>query len=137
MNYVLPVNTTIAHRRSSPGDTGRRIKTHTPLAILPETFLPRPKMDLNSAFWRFCEWFYAMPEPPPRERTKPMQVLCVGFPRSGTESLQNALLMLGYDHTYHVRTALQPDALSFFFPNRSGARVGTFCLKIHHTCNSG
>jgi len=30
-----------------------------------------------------------------------MAVLCVGLPRSGTESLQKALLHLGYDHTYH------------------------------------
>lgn len=30
-----------------------------------------------------------------------MQVICVGICRSGTESLQQALLMLGYDHTYH------------------------------------
>lgn len=30
-----------------------------------------------------------------------MEVLCVGLPRSGTESLQHALLTLGYDHTYH------------------------------------
>lgn len=30
-----------------------------------------------------------------------MEVLCVGLPRSGTESLQQALLILGYDYTYH------------------------------------
>ena len=30
-----------------------------------------------------------------------MQVICVGPPRSATESLQQALIMLGYDHTYH------------------------------------
>ncbi|EGC45103.1 conserved hypothetical protein [Histoplasma capsulatum var. duboisii H88] len=58
-------------------------------------------MGMNSLFWRFCEWFYSFPEPPPRVRTKPMEVLCVGYPRSGTESLQHALLMLGYDYTYH------------------------------------
>ncbi|UZP38654.1 hypothetical protein NXS19_006470 [Fusarium pseudograminearum] len=57
---------------------------------------------LNSWYWRFLEnYVYAVPEPPPRQRTKPMQVLCVGPPRSGTESLQTALLTLGYDHTYH------------------------------------
>lgn len=60
-------------------------------------------MGMNNLFWRFCEWFYSFPEPPPRVRTKPMEVLCVGYPRSGTESLQHALLMLGYDYTYHVR----------------------------------
>lgn len=30
-----------------------------------------------------------------------MEVLCVGMPRTGTESLQKALLTLGYDYTYH------------------------------------
>jgi hypothetical protein len=30
-----------------------------------------------------------------------MQVICVGLPRTGTESLQQALLTLGYKHTYH------------------------------------
>lgn len=45
---------------------------------------------------------YHEPEPPPRVREKPMEVLCVGFPRSATESLQVALLKLGYDYTYHV-----------------------------------
>ncbi|KAI7764064.1 hypothetical protein LZL87_006446 [Fusarium oxysporum] len=46
-------------------------------------------------------WPTSIPEPPPRKRTKPMEVLCVGLPRSATESLQTALLKLGYDHTYH------------------------------------
>lgn len=44
---------------------------------------------------------YRIPKSPPRVRTKPMEVLCVGFPRTGTESLQTALLKLGYDYTYH------------------------------------
>lgn len=58
--------------------------------------------DLNGWFVRFLEnYVYALPEPPQRERTKPMQVICVGLPRTGTESLQHALLMLGYDHTFH------------------------------------
>jgi hypothetical protein len=62
---------------------------------------------LDSPVWRFFEaaYGYFAPDPPPRTREpgKPMQVLCVGLPRSGTESLQQALLILGYDHTYHVR----------------------------------
>jgi hypothetical protein len=59
--------------------------------------------DINSPLWRALERFYTQPDPPPRQRdpSKPMQVICVGFPRSGTESLQHALLKLGYDHTYH------------------------------------
>ncbi|KAF9774150.1 hypothetical protein IL306_007900 [Fusarium sp. DS 682] len=57
---------------------------------------------LNSWWWHFLEnYVYAVPEPPPRKRTKPMEVLCVGLPRSATESLQTALLKLGYNHTYH------------------------------------
>lgn len=57
---------------------------------------------VNNWFMRFLEdYVYALPEPPPRKRTKPMEVLCVGMPRTGTESLQHALLRLGYDHTYH------------------------------------
>ncbi|ROV89109.1 hypothetical protein VMCG_09865 [Cytospora schulzeri] len=60
---------------------------------------------VNNWFVRFLEdYVYSMPAPPPRKRTKPMEVLCVGMPRSGTESLQHALLKLGmlqYDHTFH------------------------------------
>lgn len=53
--------------------------------------------------WGFhlVEWMYSLPEPPKRQRTKPMEVICIGMPRSGTESLQHALIRLGYDHTYH------------------------------------
>jgi hypothetical protein len=57
---------------------------------------------LNSTLWRFLEnYVYYIPSPPPRVRTKPLEVICVGPPRSATESLQHALLQLGYDHTYH------------------------------------
>ncbi|KAI8653689.1 hypothetical protein LRP88_00574 [Fusarium phalaenopsidis] len=57
---------------------------------------------LNTWWYRFLEeHVYALPEPPPRVRTKPLEVICVGLPRSATESLQHALLTLGYDHTYH------------------------------------
>ncbi|KAI2619612.1 hypothetical protein GGR54DRAFT_602742 [Hypoxylon sp. NC1633] len=59
-------------------------------------------VQLNSWFCRFLEnHVYAKPEPPPRKRTKPMEVLCVGFPHCATESLQQALLKLGYDYNYH------------------------------------
>ncbi|OIW27920.1 hypothetical protein CONLIGDRAFT_682928 [Coniochaeta ligniaria NRRL 30616] len=65
--------------------------------------LPRIHLSLDSQFWHFLEkHIYALPSPPPpRKRTKPMEVICVGLPRTGTESLQQALLTLGYDHTYH------------------------------------
>ncbi|VUC24299.1 unnamed protein product [Clonostachys rosea] len=52
--------------------------------------------------WELLErTIYRLPEAPPRIRRAPMQVLCVGFPRTGTESLQQALIKLGYDYTYH------------------------------------
>ncbi|GKZ34156.1 hypothetical protein AbraIFM66950_004338 [Aspergillus brasiliensis] len=43
---------------------------------------------------------YGFPQPPPRTRTKPLQVICVGLPRSGTESLSRALTQLGFQ-PYH------------------------------------
>lgn len=61
-----------------------------------------PLSSMNAWWWSILEnHVYPLPPYPPRKRTKPMEVLCVGPPRSGTESLQQALLMLGYDHTYH------------------------------------
>jgi len=60
------------------------------------------KVDMPHPLWWLQESvIYRLPEIPPRQRTKPMEVLCVGISRSGTESLQRALLALGYDHTYH------------------------------------
>lgn len=57
---------------------------------------------VNNWFMRFLEnYIYALPEPPPRKRVKPMGVLCVGMPRTGTESLQHALLRLSSNHIYH------------------------------------
>ena len=40
---------------------------------------------------------------PPAQKTRdrPLEVLCLGPSRSGTESLRNALLELGYDNTCH------------------------------------
>ena len=40
-------------------------------------------------------------ETPRRIRTTPLEVLAVGLSRSGTDSLRQALIQLGYDHTYH------------------------------------
>ncbi|KAI1082521.1 P-loop containing nucleoside triphosphate hydrolase protein [Whalleya microplaca] len=59
------------------------------------------KLNLNSWVCHLLEYVYSLPEPPSRKRTKPMEVLCVGLPRSGTESLQHALIKLGYDYTFH------------------------------------
>ncbi|PWY88289.1 hypothetical protein BO70DRAFT_394008 [Aspergillus heteromorphus CBS 117.55] len=43
---------------------------------------------------------YSYPPPPPRTRTRPFRVICVGLPRSATESLSHALEKLGL-RPYH------------------------------------
>lgn len=47
-----------------------------------------------------CQYFYALPEPQ-LSRTKPLRVICLGLPRSGTDSLHNALRVLGFDGVTH------------------------------------
>lgn len=46
-------------------------------------------------------WFYSVPQLPRFVREKPMEVLALGHSRSGTESLRQALIILGYNHVYH------------------------------------
>ncbi|KAJ5823484.1 hypothetical protein N7447_005824 [Penicillium robsamsonii] len=48
----------------------------------------------------FQRLFYGFPEPAPHKRSKPVEVLCLGLPRTGTESLSVALRTLGLQ-TYH------------------------------------
>ncbi|KAJ5610816.1 hypothetical protein N7510_007535 [Penicillium lagena] len=43
---------------------------------------------------------YSLPELP-RQRSRPLRLLCLGLPRSGTESLRNVLQALGYDGVAH------------------------------------
>ncbi|OKO97923.1 hypothetical protein PENSUB_9849 [Penicillium subrubescens] len=43
---------------------------------------------------------YGFPEPAPYKRSKPVEVLCLGLPHTGTESLSVALRTLGLP-TYH------------------------------------
>ncbi|KAL4909563.1 hypothetical protein BDW74DRAFT_187620 [Aspergillus multicolor] len=50
---------------------------------------------------------YGVPTPMPK-REKPMQVLAVGISRSGTESLREALHILGYEHTHHGFDTILP-----------------------------
>ena len=58
-------------------------------------------MVLTSAWWRFLEnHVYDRPEPPARTRTKPLKVICVGPPRTATESLKEGLTKLGFE-AYH------------------------------------
>ena len=42
-----------------------------------------------------------MAPPNSKLRDRPMEVLSLGFLRTGTASIRSALLILGYDHTYH------------------------------------
>ena len=90
---------TMAASRQSPPPSPVKTLLTTLTTLNPLSHLHIP---LSSPFWTFLENFYALPSPPqPRKRTQPMQVLCVGLPRTGTESLQQALIHLGYEHTYH------------------------------------
>ncbi|KAJ7032752.1 hypothetical protein C8F04DRAFT_1106433 [Mycena alexandri] len=41
------------------------------------------------------------PGPCPRDPSRPMRILCLGLPRSGTDSLRTALLTLGYSRVWH------------------------------------
>ncbi|KAI1346430.1 hypothetical protein F5Y01DRAFT_308270 [Xylaria sp. FL0043] len=50
--------------------------------------------------WSLIKFIYSLPTPA-RPRTRPMEVLALGLSRSGTDSLRNALIQLGYDNTYH------------------------------------
>ncbi|KAK3320433.1 hypothetical protein B0T19DRAFT_444270 [Cercophora scortea] len=56
---------------------------------------------LTSPLYNLLERLYALPASPKPTRTTSLSLLCVGLPRTGTESLQRALLHLGYTHTHH------------------------------------
>jgi hypothetical protein len=47
------------------------------------------------------KFIYRLPEPSQRRHTRPLQLLCLGPARSGTDSLRKALLTLGYEKVYH------------------------------------
>lgn len=46
------------------------------------------------------KFIYRVPEPP-QERSKSLRVICLGLPRTGTESLKSALEILGFDGVAH------------------------------------
>ncbi|GAB1312732.1 hypothetical protein MFIFM68171_02942 [Madurella fahalii] len=91
--------------RSKTKPAEKETRSSLPLtAFRPLSWNPLPSLHLSLThpLWHLVERLYALPNPPPpRKRTRPMQVICVGLPRTGTESLQQALITLGYDHTYH------------------------------------
>lgn len=55
-------------------------------------------LDLLS--FRILRWMYPIPEKN-LTRDRPLQVLALGLSRSGTESLQQALIQLGYTECHH------------------------------------
>ena len=62
----------------------------------------------------------------------------MGLPRSGTESLQIALLRLGYDYTYHVRRhRLRKYASKVLLLTRLLSRAGTSSSKNRVTYSHG
>lgn len=51
---------------------------------------------------------YACPQAPPQPRTKPMRVLALGLSRSGTDSLRQALYILGLENVWHGFNLINP-----------------------------
>lgn len=73
-------------------------------------------------------WF----QRPQRTRIKPMEVLCLGFSRTGTESLCNALRTLGYNGVFHGYSATGQDGDWAMWNKACMAKfrgVGTFETK--------
>ncbi|KAJ5668721.1 hypothetical protein N7462_009791 [Penicillium macrosclerotiorum] len=61
---------------------------------------------------QLLHYLYGLPPPATGKRKEPMKVLAVGISRSGTESLREALHILGFDHTHHgFDTILPPSSL--------------------------
>lgn len=60
-------------------------------------------LSINTWYWRLQEdYIYHLPSHPrTRSADTQLQVICVGLPRTATESLQHALIRLGYNKTYH------------------------------------
>jgi hypothetical protein len=56
---------------------------------------------LSDALYNLLLFLYPQPPPATSVRTKKLKVLCLGLPRSGTESLATALRHLGYDRVSH------------------------------------
>ena len=97
--------------------------------------IPQPIMKtLAENFPMLVNFLYHTPKPT-QTRSVPLEVICVGISRSGTESLQRALLKLGYDHTYHgFDIAVSPGhheawcRLAFKKYSRASAIAGESCI---------
>jgi hypothetical protein len=65
---------------------------------------------------QILHFIYGLPPPTSGKRKEPMQVLAVGISRSGTESLREALHILGFNHTHHgFDTILAPSSLEAIY----------------------
>lgn len=65
---------------------------------------------------QLLHFLYGLPPPTTEKRKEPMQVLAVGISRSATESLREALHVLGYNHTHHgFDTVLPPSSLEAIY----------------------
>jgi hypothetical protein len=61
-------------------------------------------------------YIYGLPPPITSKRKEPMQILAVGISRSATESLREALHVLGFNHTFHgFDTILPPSSLEAIY----------------------
>jgi hypothetical protein len=61
-------------------------------------------------------YVYGLPPPTTTTRNEPMQILAVGISRSATESLREALHILGFNHTFHgFDTILPPSSLEAIY----------------------
>lgn len=61
-------------------------------------------------------YLYGLPPATTTKRTEPMQVLAVGISRSGTDSLREALHVLGFNHTFHgFDTIVPPSSLEAIY----------------------
>lgn len=65
-------------------------------------------------------------EEPNHTRDRPLEVLALGLPRSGTDSLRKALKLLGYDECYHGH-------LFFFEQPGDGPQWARLAWRKYHT----
>src|SRR5687768_15460213 len=94
---TLTSSSSLAETRSFPNHLLHSIDSN--LAVTAPSHLTMP---LNSLWWKFLEsTIYKRTEPPPRERTRPLKLICVGPPRSATESLAAGLTRMGLQNVYH------------------------------------
>ncbi|KAJ4144425.1 hypothetical protein LMH87_003309 [Akanthomyces muscarius] len=76
------------------------------LEFLPLMLTSVIKVSLNYSFCAMATSDPKFTTVAPTTRTVPMKVLCLGMSRTGTVSLRESLLTLGYRHSYHMVDAI-------------------------------